>query len=95
MPHPCKPKRGVEGPHFISLIRLTARGASPRFPTTGEGERNTTRRVNIGAMAEEPRTTVFGTVVGELMLGRDIRSWTDLGRLLEAHGHDFEASRLS
>jgi hypothetical protein len=22
-------ERGVEGPHFISLIRLTARGASP------------------------------------------------------------------
>ena len=46
-------------------------------------------------MAEEPRMTVFGAVVGELMLGRDIRSWTDLGRLLEAHGHDLEASRLS
>ena len=45
--------------------------------------------------AEEPRMTVFGAVVGELMLGRDIRSWTDLSRLLEAHGHDFEAARLS
>jgi hypothetical protein len=46
-------------------------------------------------MAEEPRMTVFGAVVGELMLERDIRSWTDLSRLLEAHGHYFEASRLS
>jgi hypothetical protein len=46
-------------------------------------------------MAEGPRMTVFGAVVGELMLERDIRSWTDLSKFLEAHGHSFEPSRLS
>jgi hypothetical protein len=49
----------------------------------------------MGAMADDPRMTVFGAVVGELMLGRDIRSWMDLSRLLKARGHNFQASRLS
>jgi hypothetical protein len=46
-------------------------------------------------MKQKRRMTVFGAVVGELMLERDIRSWTDLSKLLKAHGHSFEPSRLS
>jgi hypothetical protein len=69
--------------------------SSARSLTTGESERESARRVNIGIMVEKPRMTVFGAVVGELMLERDIRSWTDLSKLLKARGHNFEGSRLS
>jgi hypothetical protein len=69
--------------------------SSARSLTTGESERESARRVNIGIVAEKPRMTVFGAVVGELMLERDIRSWMDLSKLLKAHGHNFEGSRLS
>jgi len=41
------------------------------------------------------RLEVPSEAIGELMLERDIRSWTDLSKLLKAHGHSFEASRLS
>ncbi len=79
----------------LSLMRSNPYHSSTRSPITGEGEMDSTRAVTIGIMAEELRMTVFGAVVGELMLERDIRSWTDLSKLLEAHGHSFEASRLS
>jgi hypothetical protein len=78
-----------------SLMHSNPHHLSMRSPTTGEGGRDFTRAVNIGTMMEEPRMTVFGAVVGELMLERDIRSWTDLSKLLKAHGHSVEASRLS
>jgi hypothetical protein len=56
----------------------------------------------MGTIADKSRTRVFGAVVGELILGREVRSRTDLSRLLKAtathapqgHGHHFEAPRL-
>src|SRR3712207_5948848 len=85
---------GCRPPENLSCDQILAIGLRARRQTA-EGERDPARGVNIRIVAEEPRMTVFGAVVGELMLERDIRSWTDLSKLLEDHGHGFEPSRVS